>query len=177
MLQTVINPNTDQVKASIDQWNLDVATVNDFLNGAATLLANANNTGVAAVAKTALSNAVDEPCQLMTLASQPNFDLGPAAFTCAVTDLMMVFDTHVTMNLQTIIDNPTDDTMVQDAVDDINAFRCCNVLPDADILWLDSAADNGIADQVTITAERPDACANIVCGAGCKAMDNASFGK
>ena len=106
----------------------------------------------------------------MTLASQPDFSTGPAAFTCAVQDLMNVFQIHVLDNLMNIIANPDDDTTVQTAVDDINAFRCCNVLPDADILWLDSAADNGIVGQVTITAGRENACANIICTPFCKTL-------
>ena len=177
IVQTVINPSTDDVAASINQWNNDVITVNAFLNNADSLIAANDPDALTSAAMTALNNAQDEPCQLMTLASQPDFSTGPPAFTCAVQDLMNVFGTHVLDNLMTIIANPADTDSVQMAVDDINAFRCCNVLPDAEILWLDSAADNGIADQVPIAAQRENACANIQCTPFCRTQDNGSFGK
>ena len=177
IVQTVMNPDTDQVAASINQWNTDVNTVNNFLNGAAALIAGNDSNALVSATQTALTNAQDEPCQLMTLASQPDFSSGPAAFTCAVQDLMNVFEVHVLDNLMNIIANPGDDTSVQSAVDDINAFRCCNVLPDADILWLDSADDNGISNQVPISAGRPNACSNIICTPFCKTLDNGNNGK
>ena len=123
IVQTVMNPSTDDVRNSINQWNVDVTTVNGFLNNADALIAQNDPDALVSAAQIALTNAQDEPCQLMTLASQPDFSTGPAAFTCAVTDLMNVFGPHVLDNLNTIIANPTDTTAVQDAVNDINAFR------------------------------------------------------
>jgi hypothetical protein len=180
IVQTVMNPNTDQVAASINQWNTDVNTVNTvntFLNNAPNLIAANDPDALASATMTALTNAQDEPCQLMTLASQSDFSNGPAAFTCAVQDLMNVFQQHVLDNLMNIIANPGDTTSVQSAVDDINGFRCCNVLPDASILWLDSADDNGISNQVPIAAAREDACSSISCTPFCDTLDNGSNGK
>ena len=177
IVQTVMNPSTEDVRSSITQWNTDVITVNNFLNNADSLIAANDPDALVSAAMTALNNAQDEPCQLMTLASQPDFSTGPAAFTCSVQDLMNVFGTHVLDNLMTIIATPDDTDSVQMAVDDINAFRCCNVLPDAEILWLDSAADNGIADQVPISAQRENACSSIGCTPFCRTQDNGSFGK
>ena len=122
-------------------------------------------------AQVAFTNAQDEPYQLMTLASHPDFDSIPA-FSCAVQDPMNVFGPHVLDNLMTIINDPSDTDFVQTAVDDINAFRCCNVLPDAEILWLDSADASGISDQVPTTAQRENACSSIPCTPLCPTQDN-----
>ena len=174
IVPTVMNPNQAQVEASINSWNNDVNVVNNFLN----TVGGINGTdALVSATMGALTNAQDEPCQLMTLASQPDFSDGPAAFTCAVQDLMNVFEVHVLDNLMNIIANPGDAAAVQSAVDDINQFRCCNVLPDASILWLDSADDNGISDQVSISAGRENACSAITCAPGCDALDNGNNGK
>ena len=174
IVQTVINPSTQQVEDSINQWNTDVNTVNAFLNAAPGLIAANNPDALASQAQTAFGNAQDEPCQLMTLASQPG--IGTDAFECAVTDLMNVFMDHVLVPLMDIIANPGDTATVQSAVDEINGFRCCNVLPDADILWTDSALNSGIGGQVTETAAREDACSSIICTDQCTLEDNGSFG-
>lgn len=176
ILQTVTNPNQQQVEDSINQWLADVETVNGFLNSAADLIAANDPSNLQAQAQAAFTNAVDEPCQLMTLASQPDFSDGPAAFTCAVQDLMNVFQIHVLDNLQTIINDPSNTASVHSAVNDINAFRCCNVLGDASILWLDSADDNGISNVVTLTAPLEDACSSIICTNFCGTQDNGNFG-
>jgi len=78
-------------------------------------------------------------------------------------DLMRVFGPHVLENLQSIINSPTDTNVVTMAVNDINKFRCCNVLPDCDVLWEASADDAGVSDKVPIEAPREDACAGIGC--------------
>lgn len=131
IVDTVMNPSQTDVENSINQWNDDVNTVNDFLNNAANVISQNDPDALVSAAQTALASAQDEPCQLMTLASQPDFSDGPNAFECAVMDLMNVFEVHVLSNLNAIIANPTDTTGVQSAVDDINEFRCCNVLGDA----------------------------------------------
>ena len=174
IVNTVTNPSQTDVENSINQWNTDVITVNNFLNTANTLLNSSD--ALLAAAQTANTNAQDEPCQLMTLASQPDFSSGPAAFTCAVQDLMNVFQIHVLDNLATIIADPTNTGTVQSAIDDINVFRCCNVLPDASILWQDSAEDNGIGNVVATVAPTENACLNIVCTPQCTQEDNGSFG-
>jgi hypothetical protein len=92
-------------------------------------------------------------------------------------DLMTVFDTHVLQNLRSIIMMPSDSDVINHAINDINTFRCCNVLPDAKIIWLDSATDNGIANEVNTTPGLEDACANINCAtvstaANCTSLNN-----
>lgn len=78
-------------------------------------------------------------------------------------DLMKVFGPHVLENLQGIIDSPEDMNVVTMAVDDVNQFRCCNVLPDCDVLRKASADDAGVSDMVPVEAPREDACAGITC--------------
>jgi hypothetical protein len=97
------------------------------------------------------------------------------AYQCAIGDLKDVFEIHVLDNLQNIVSNPNSTAVVSAAVDDINNFRCCNVLPDASILWLDSAVFAGISDQVPTCANRPDACGSISCQTSCQ-VDNGDFG-
>ncbi|KAH0347682.1 hypothetical protein KCU81_g3444, partial [Aureobasidium melanogenum] len=176
MLDSVTdNPSQDDVQASINQWNTDVNTVNAFLNQASGF---AHGMEIQNATMQTLLFAQDEPCQLKTLISISDFiGGGTDAFNCAAMDLMTVFDTHVLQNLRTIIMSPSDSDVITHAISDINTFRCCNVLPDANILWLDAATDNGIADQVNVTPGREDACANIDCGtvataANCTSLNN-----
>lgn len=174
MVQTVNNPSTDQIKDSIDQWNKDVVAVNSFLNEAPGLISSGDTVNLGTQASLALTFAQDEPCQLKTLSSVPGVDV--PAFTCAVNDLTQGFGTNVLNQLQTIVNNPGDTASVQTAVGTINQFRCCNVLGDASILWLDTATDAGIANQVNTVAPQEDACNAISCTNMCGAMDNGSSG-
>lgn len=48
-------------------------------------------------------------------------------------------------------------------MNNINQVRCCNVLPDLDVLWLEAAEDEGLIGQVNTAVPRPNACASIVC--------------
>ena len=173
MLDTVLNPDVSQISNSITQWNADVNAVNSFLNTALSLPTGS----LAAAAQNALNMAQDEPCQLKTLASVTDVQ-GVPAFDCAVTDLGNIFQTRVLDNLQTIISFPTDTTKVHNAVNDINLIRCCNVLPDASILWTDTAEDSGIGNHVQTTANREDACATVDCSGQtpvCASLDNGGF--
>lgn len=171
------NPSAEDAKASIDQWNIDVNTVNAFLNNASSL---ALGMDLQNATMNTLLYAQDEPCQLKTLISNSDFAGGDTdAFNCAAMDLMMVFETHVLDNLRAIIMMPSDSDVLNHAIDDINNFRCCNVLPDANIIWLDSATDNEISDQVNVTPGKEDACANIDCAnlataANCTSLNNGS---
>ena len=176
MLDSVTsNPSSADAKAAIDQWNTDVNTVNAFLNQASGL---ALGMEIQNATMQTLLFAQDEPCQLKTLISNSDFvGGGTDAFNCAAMDLMMVFDTHVLDNLRSIIMMPMDSDVIDHAINDINNFRCCNVLPDANILWLDSATDNGISDQVNFTPGLEDACAHIDCStlstaANCTSLNN-----
>ncbi|KAK3054199.1 hypothetical protein LTR09_004977 [Extremus antarcticus] len=143
-----MNPQTQDAQASITQWTQDVNTVNSFLNTVSGIIGDSATLGSAA--QTALNSATDEPCQLMTLSSAPDL-MDVPAFTCAVQDLMEVFDTHVLMPLTKILVNPSETTTAQAAVDEINFFRCCNVLPDVDVLFVNTIADQvltGLASSV-----------------------------
>ena len=169
------NPSQADAKAAIDQWNIDVNTVNAFLNSASGL---AHGMEIQNATMQTLLFAQDEPCQLKTLISNSDFvGGGTDAFNCAVMDLMTVFDTHVLQNLRSIIMMPSDSDVITHAINDINTFRCCNVLPDANIIWLDSATDNGISNEVNFTPAKEDACANIDCStvstaANCTSLNN-----
>lgn len=162
ILNSVNNPDQAQTEASINQWFSDVTVVNTFLNNAHTFTLGAN---VQSNAETTLLSAQDEPCQLTTLSSIDGIGATDTStqFGCAVQDLMNVFGPHVIDNLNDIINNPNDAAIIHTAVDDINIFRCCNVLPDVDILWQDSADDEGISNLVPISAPREVACAGITC--------------
>lgn len=169
------NPSQADAKAAIDQWNIDVNTVNAFLNEASGL---SHGMEIQNATMNTLLFAQDEPCQLMTLISNSDFvGGGTDAFNCAAMDLMTVFDTHVLQNLKAIIMMPSDSDVINHAINDINTFRCCNVLPDANIIWLDSATDNGISNEVNVTPGKEDACANIDCStvstaANCTSLNN-----
>ncbi|KAK4550305.1 hypothetical protein LTR36_003272 [Oleoguttula mirabilis] len=179
LLDTVSNnPSVQDIENAINQWNDDVNTVNAYLNDFGNL---AGPDAIVSATQQVLLSAQDEPCQFATLTSNSDFVGGSvtAAFDCANTDLGLVFKEHVLDNLNTIIQNPSDPPTFNAAVGDINFFRCCNVLPDADILWRDSAEDNGLGLSVNTVAGRPDACASIDCTGidDCKALDNGAFGK
>ena len=120
MLDTVTTPSQSDVQASIVQWNADVFAVNTFLNIALTL----DSADLGTNASAALLFAQDEPCQLGTLTNDGNIDwFATDAFTCAVSDLGVVFGPHVIDNLKKIIQFPTDTTGAHAAVADINFFR------------------------------------------------------
>lgn len=172
IIDTVTTPSSSDVQKSIVQWNVDVVAVNSFLNTALSL----DSQDLGTMANAALANAKDEPCQLGTLTNDGNGNSfgAIAAFACAVADLGVVFGDHVITNLNTIIADPSDTTAVHAAVQDINFFRCCNVLPDADILWKDAAEEDGTLGPVPTTAPRPDACSSIDCSGvtECNTKDN-----
>lgn len=159
LLPTVMNPSQSDVLASIQQWNSDVNSVNAFLNMAGSL----SGTELQDQAQAAKNSADDEPCQLMTLASQPQFASGPDAFTCAASDLMAKFQSEVLDNLSTIINPSSNTSAIASAVGDINIARCCNVLGDASILWQDSAIENNVNGTSGLQTVAPfeDACADI----------------
>lgn len=174
-LNTVDNPSTADIQASIVQRNADVVAVNNFLN---TALSITDPLKLNQEANRVILNAQDEPCLLGTLSNAANNDgFATAALTCAVNDLNLVFKDHVITNLRNIIKNPDDATGVQHAVNDINFFRCCNVLKDADLLWTDAVLDQNLPDDVPTFAPRPDACQTIDCSAvaQCDLLDNGGF--
>jgi hypothetical protein len=195
-LATVDFPVNSDVKAAINDWNTDVVTVNDFLNSVhdqlsdlATLASNAQNI---------VDNfAKDEPNQLKTLGNWFNASAQPDvptdAFDCAFDDLATgkVID-GATFNFDTLVIKQFTDFIIPLAqagnadgtvaqVGEVNSFRCCNVLPDLDILWRDSAISAGFSEtDIPFSPARPDACASIDCStttgaSDCKSQDNGRF--
>ena len=177
LLNTVSNPSTQDIENAIFQWNDDVNSVNQFLNtiaeGGLT-----NPSDLLAATQAVLVSASDEPCQFQTLQNNADFQGAVVPkLSCAISDLSSVFQPHVLDNLNAIIANPNDTQTVTNAVADINVFRCCNVLPDVDTLFLDSATDSGIANVVPLSVAREEACASIGCTPACDGLDNGSAGK
>ena len=78
----------------------------------------------------------------------------------AVDTLFAGFNDNVIVPLGNIASNPA--TLAQN-LQTINQFRCCDVLPDLDILWSSTAEDEGVANQVPLSAPRPTTCAAINC--------------
>ena len=175
ILNTASNPSQQDVINAINQWAVDVSTVNDFLNNVGSVT---DPTDLLTKTQAVLLNAQDEPCQFQTLKNNPDLQgVVVPKFSCAVSDLDSVFGPHVLDNLNAIIADPSNTDTVTNAVADINVFRCCNVLPDVDTLFLDSATDFGVADQVPLSVPRENACANIQCTPACDGLNNGSAGK
>jgi hypothetical protein len=196
-LATVDFPVNSDVQAAINDWNTDVVTVNDFLNSVpdqlsdlATLATNAQNI---------VDNfAKDEPNQLKTLGNWFNASAQPDvptdAFDCAFDDLATgkVIEGAGTFNFDTLVIKQFTDFIIPAAqagdaagttaqVGEVNSFRCCNVLPDLDIIWRDSAISAGFSEaDLPFSPARPDACASIDCptttgASDCKSQDNGRF--
>ena len=147
-------PSQDQVVAAIDSWRSDVTMVNSFLNTPPTTgAAYANFTSFT------LGFAEDEPTELMILSMITG--LADDA-TNAIQNLMEVFGGVLT-NLQDIIDNQNNLDVINTDIANINSIRCCNVLPDLDILWTAAADDEGVSNLVDLTVPRPNACATVAC--------------
>jgi hypothetical protein len=147
-------PSQGQVVAAINSWNSDVAMVNNFLDTPPT-------TGIdyANFASFTLGFAIDEPNKLTTLASIPALSTNA---TNAVKDLKAVFG-QVLTNLQDIINNQNDLTVINQDIANINQVRCCNVLPDLDVLWKAAADAEGVSNLVNLVVPRENACATITC--------------
>jgi hypothetical protein len=199
-VQPVAVPTADDVKTALKEWELDVNTVNAFLDGAS---ANLNDLAqLASDAENAASNfAQEEPNQLMTLINWFNNDpnnpdgAGPEAFNCATNDLasgttidnvVLNFQSQVLDAFQSIVDdaNAGNSDGVADGLKTVNNYRCCNVLPDLDIIWLDSADSAKLrdfsSDTVAVTAARPQTCNDIDCSgiagaSDCASKDNGPF--
>ena len=177
LLNTVSNPDSTDIENAINQWASDVSTVNNYLNiieeGG---LSDPND--LLAATQAIFITASDEPCQFQTLKNNPDAqgDNVVPKFACAISDLDGIFGTGVLDQLNDIIADPSNTDTVTNAVANINIARCCNVLPDVDTLFQDSAVDFGIADQVPLSVPREDACANIQCTPACAGLDNGSAG-
>ena len=176
IVNTVSNPSSTDIVNAINQWAIDVSAVNDYLNTVGSIT---DPNDLLIKTQAVLMNAQDEPCQFKTLKNNPDAS-GPGVqpkFACAVGDLDSVFQLHVLDNLNAIIADPSNTDTVANAVADINIKRCCNVLPDVDTLFLNSAVDFGVADQVPLSVPREDACADIDCVPACDGLADGSAGK
>ncbi|KAK5726944.1 hypothetical protein LTR15_002835 [Elasticomyces elasticus] len=172
IVPTMTNPITAQVARSINQWNNDINTVNNFID------TMANDQTLDVSASYARSLAYDELCQLSTLTGYLAGST-TAAVTCAETDLLGNFETKVIDNLSAIVDDPTNSTAVENATYDMNWARCCSLLIDVDFLWMDAVALGGASIAGTpITAQRPKACQAFNCAYAdsCTGKDNGAFG-
>jgi hypothetical protein len=147
-------PSQDQVVAAIDSWNSDVAMVNAFLNTPPTTGSSYGN-----FASFTLGFAQDEPNELMILSMITGLSTDA---TNAIQNLMEVFGGVLT-NLQDIINNQNDINVINTDISNINQIRCCNVLPDLDVLWTDAADDEGVSNLVNLAVPRPNACATVAC--------------
>ena len=196
-LAEVILPLQADVQAAINDWNTDVGTVNDFLNSVSNLISDLPT--LAAHAQNIVDNfATDEPNQLNTLhnwfTGPDNPDIAPDAFNCAFDDLatgQVIFAETFNFGAQ-VIDQFNNGIIpgaqagnavsVQASVDKVNNFRCCNVLPDLDILWRDSAISAGFSEaDAPFSPARPTACNSIDCStvraaSTCGTEDNGDFG-
>ncbi|KAM0722368.1 hypothetical protein Q7P37_001809 [Cladosporium fusiforme] len=198
----VQTPTSADVQTAILEWNTDVVNVNAFLDNAPNDLDDLATLGANAHA-VASNFAAEEPNQLMTLANwfsgnDPNNNKeATAAFNCAVNDLAVGTTIgSTTFSFQALVLDVFSDIVEdanagnRDAVENllnvVNSYRCCNVLPDLDILWKDSAESAEIEIQTTltqgvpITAERPGTCSAFDCStvsaaSTCASDDNGSF--
>ena len=106
-----------------------------------------------------LSVAQDEPNQLAILAGIPAL---PTDATNAIANLKQVFGGVLT-NLQDIINNQNDLDTINAHIKNISQIRCCNVLPDLDVLWPAAAKAEGVSNLVITVAPRENACATTKC--------------
>jgi hypothetical protein len=148
--------------------------------------------------------AAEEPRQLGVLinwfSNDPNNDAGaaPDAFNCATNDLIVGktvgkvlfnFDSLVGGVFQNIVANADagNSGAVQAQLDVVNNYSCCNVLPDLDVIWLDSAKSAhlqievaGLQSGVASAAPCPAACSANECNtqsaSDCASEDNDGLG-
>jgi hypothetical protein len=176
-------PTSTDVQNAILDWNTDVEIVNGFLDSAMGLLDDLPSLTTAA--QSAANFAADEPNQLKTLKNWFNGDsnnphAAPDAFICATNDLdpgvqqvsgLFSFQTLVLDVFQNIITDAQQRSAqeVQNQLDVVNTYRCCNVLPDLDIIWGDSASSANLVTQtpsiqgVSTSPARPNTCIPIMC--------------
>lgn len=154
------DPGQTGVINAINAWNNDVVTVNSFLDSSITVLDDPAQ--VVAALQTVIPAAQDEPNQLQVLACESDVIAGTAA-QAAVDDLAAGFNDNVLVPLTNIMNGADDADTVNSNLQTINQFRCCHVLPDLDTLWSSTAEDEGVADQVPLSAPRPGACSIITC--------------
>lgn len=154
------DPGSQAVINAINQWNSDVETVNAFLE----LAASSGNdpSTLAAHIGSVISAASDEPNQLQVLACEISVSADPDTQD-AVNDLFNNFGNLVVAPLEVIQANINDASAVQENLATVNQFRCCNVLPDLDKIWLFDADDEGVSNVVIFTAPRPSTCAGVPC--------------
>jgi hypothetical protein len=203
-LASVAVPVPTDVANAINEWEIDVNTVNSFLQNAAVMLDDLPE--LATGAGDALNLfAAEEPNQLGTLvnwfaATNPNNpDVPSDAFNCATNDLANgTTSAGTTFNFKNLVENVFSDIVddaqagnrdgVSNLLDIVNRYRCCNVLPDLDIIWRDSAISANLALKtdtsdggVSFSPSRYAACSAIDCStvenhSTCASLDNEGFG-
>ncbi|KAK8121616.1 hypothetical protein PG984_010286 [Apiospora sp. TS-2023a] len=141
-------PSEAETMGAIRDWLADVNTVNAFLD-------NASRASSSQAAQ-AQQFAKKEPNNLKVLTRVCGVS---DAYTRAVQDLGQVFGGVLT-NLQAIVD---DEAAAPRAAVTINRIRCCNVLPDLDVLWREAAESYGVVGQVQTSVPRPGACGSVKC--------------
>lgn len=147
--------------------------VNNFLNTVSEKLGDLP--ALATYAGSVSQNAQDEPTQLGVLTSFVNSGFPTEAFKCATGDLA-VGETvgSTTFNFKALVIDVLADIVsdanagkrngVTNSVDVVNSYRCCNVLPDLDIIWRQAAQSVGFTEvDLPFTPPRPDACGAIDC--------------
>lgn len=167
-LSTVATPSQADIANAIDKWQTDIDTINNFLVTAIEFFGYTDFNAMRLAAEQGYSVAVDEPCQFQTLQNALNVNPNApyyADYQCAMMDLGKVFGQQVLGNLNSTIYDPTSfDTFLTR----INDFRCCNVLPDVQILFnLADAINPGASPQPTNTnglvVPIPDTCSLVDC--------------
>ncbi|KAK8133269.1 hypothetical protein PG999_001442 [Apiospora kogelbergensis] len=141
-------PSEAEATGALRDWLAAVNTINAFVDNAARASSSA--------AAHALQFAKHEPNDLKVLSRVCGVS---DAYTRAVRDLGQVFGAVLT-NLQAVVDRPA---AAPAAAATINRVRCCNVLPDLDVLWLEAAGAYGVVGQVQTDVPRPGACAAVQC--------------
>ncbi|KAK7913853.1 hypothetical protein PG985_011556 [Apiospora marii] len=141
-------PSETETTGAIRDWLANVNMVNAFLD-------NASRSSSSQAAQ-ALQFAKKVPSHLKVLTRVCGVS---DAYTRAVQDLGQVFGGVLT-NLQAIAD---DGAAAPKAAGTINRIRCCNVLPDLDVLWREAAESYGVVGQVQTSVPRPGTCASVKC--------------
>ena len=153
------DPSTSAVENAINTWIDDVKSVNFFLDNTPAI----GTFALVQRAQQALNSANDEPNELNVLASICELNSSPnSQYQNAVATLEQIFS-NVPTSLQNIIKNSGNGGLVAADIQEINAVRCCSVLPSLDILFLQAAEDYGLVGVTGTSAPRPNACSRFNC--------------
>lgn len=165
-ISAVATPVQTDIVNAINQWQQDIGVVNRFLVQAIDNQIFSEFNDMRGAAEIGYGVAIDEPCQFQTLQNAlNNLPVDSTAYTryqCANNDLASVFGPQVLGNLLDLITSPPDFPF---DISGINIYRCCNVLPDVQILF--DLADELYADAssqpASLTVPIPDTCTPNIC--------------